>query len=750
MSNIKLLDQNTINKIAAGEVVERPAAVVKELIENAIDAGANAITTEIKEGGTSFIRITDNGNGIMKDDIKTAFLRHATSKIKSIEDLLSVSSLGFRGEALASIASVAQVELVTKTSNELTGIRYIIEGGEEKSYEEIGCPNGTTFLVRNLFFNTPARRKFLKSPNTEASLIGDLITRLSVSHPDISFKFINNNKIKVHTSGNGKLKDIVYNVYGRDISSNLLEVKGGTEQFDITGYIGKPVVTRGNRDYENYFINGRYVKSSIISKAIEEAFKPYIMLHRYPFAALHFRIDSDLIDVNVHPTKMEIRFKNSNEIYHFTNTILSQILSGKELIPSVSLVEEKEEQPKILKAPEPFEENRRKELNQSEGGRVINSNHRNTPQSTLNLSTGTSTIYIAKEENKKENPLTLNYKKEIIDKTEIGKLEKVIANPELLREESNYHKKLTNESDTDYNNGNKTTESFHKEESIKKDYSLDRNTDSISKDNIGKQNSKEQDYDDYKPQVKIEELSIDETESDQKDKGLRETEVVQKESEEAQKETEKVLAGEQISIFEDKLLSKEAKARHRIVGEVFGTYWIVEYMDKMFMIDQHAAHEKVLYEKTLKAAKEKEYLSQIMNPPFIVTLNMREEEALKTHQNVLSRLGFEIEHFGGKEYSVRALPSNLYGIASEDFLIELIANLVDEVPVGTSDMILEKVASLSCKAAVKGNTRMSYEEAHALIDQLLELDNPYNCPHGRPVIISMSKYEIEKKFKRIV
>ncbi|BCN31294.1 DNA mismatch repair endonuclease MutL [Anaeromicropila herbilytica] len=749
MSHIKLLDQNTINKIAAGEVIERPAAVVKELIENAIDAGANAITTEIKEGGISFIRITDNGNGILKEDIKTAFLRHATSKIKTVEDLLSVSSLGFRGEALASIAAVSQVELVTKTSNELTGIRYIIEGGEEKSYEEIGCPNGTTFLIRNLFYNTPARRKFLKSPNTEASMIGDLITRLSVSHPDISFKFINNNKIKLHTSGNGKLKDIVYNVYGRDISAHLLEVNGRTEEYEITGYIAKPIVTRGNRDYENYFINGRYVKSSIISRAIEDAFKPFIMLHRYPFAALHFRIDSDLIDVNVHPTKMELRFKNGNEMYHFTYSILSQILAGKELIPDVSLIEEKVEEKKILTAPEPFEENRRKEImsqgstqkdyHNHEHSNNINNYRKEGPNGTVNLKNAMSSKELARELEVKTNPISDFEKKKIIDETEIGRFEKVVANPELVREESNYHKSdevelnksHIKELDRQQSEEQNQEENKEQNQEVNKEQNQEFNKELNKERNIEQSEERNQEINNNQNivhnQIQPQEQLINQV-----------------------NESEDIVSGEQINLFEDKLLSKAAKKSHRIVGEVFGTYWIVEYSDKMFLIDQHAAHEKVLYEKTLKAAKEKEYLSQILNPPIIITLNMREEEALKTHNNVLSRLGFEIEHFGGKEYSVRSLPSNLFGIASEDFLLELIANLVEEVPVGTSDMILEKVASMSCKAAVKGNTRMSYEEAYALIDQLLELDNPYNCPHGRPVIISMSKYEIEKKFKRIV
>lgn len=719
MSNITLLDQNTINKIAAGEVIERPAAVVKELIENAIDAGANAITIEIKEGGISFIRVTDNGMGIQKDDIKVAFLRHATSKIKTIEDLISVSSLGFRGEALASIASVAQVELVTKTSEDITGIRYVIEGGEEKSMEEIGCPNGTTFIIRNLFFNTPARRKFLKSATTEASYIGDLIERLAVSHPNVSFKFITNNKIKLHTSGNGNLKDILYNVYGRDISANLLEVKGSTDKFSMVGFIAKPVITRGNRNYENYFINGRYIKNGVINKAIEEAFKPYIMSHRYPFTALHFTIESDLIDVNVHPTKMELRFNNNNEIYHFTHSILNQILAGKELIPDIPLVEEKEEAHHITSAPEPFEINRRKEIEkkyENHGFRNQGNGIGNRDAVTLNLGNGQTSDEIVRNNEDKTTMMSYKDKKEIVDQTEIGHFDHVIKHPDtmaltndstFLKEENNY--KIPNRNEVSHGISGE----------VSKEVSHENITDSeINPREFTKDNQ---------------EQVIEVTNSHQSFHSFEDTPT-----------------GEQITIFEDKLLSKEAKKHHRIVGEVFSTYWIVEYNDKMFMIDQHAAHEKVMYERILKAAKEKEYLSQILQPPIIITLNMREEEVVKTHMNVLNQLGFEIEHFGGKEYSVRAVPSDMYGIAQEGFLLELIADLVEDVPTGTADVILEKIASMSCKAAVKGNNRLSYEEAVALIDQLLELDNPYNCPHGRPVIISMSKYEIEKKFKRIV
>lgn len=607
--SIVLLDESTINKIAAGEVVERPAAVVKELVENAIDAGASAVTIEIKEGGISFIRITDNGCGIPKEEISLAFERHSTSKIRSAEDLIHISSLGFRGEALASIAAVSQVELVTKTKEMLTGSRFIIEGGQKKTLEEIGCPDGTTFLVRNLFFNTPARRKFLKSAMTEAGYINDLVERLAISHPEISFKFINNNQIKLQTSGNSNSKEIIYHVYGREIAAQLLEIKKEQNGLGLSGYIGKPIISRGNRNYMNCFINGRYIKSVILNKAIEEAYKPYTMTHRYPFVSLVLDLSPARIDVNVHPSKMEVRLSNQEEIFQFVYDTLSEALSCRELIPQVEFGPEKKQRPPAKTvtspaAPEPFEINRR----QAEPFKGIEA----------------PSFMVVKEE-PKGLPLPAEPSREF------------------------------------------PTE-----------------------------------------------------------------------------------APAQMDLFEERLLSKEAVKEHRIIGQLFKTYWIIEYKDNMFLVDQHAAHEKVLFERTMQALAKKEMTSQMLQPPLILSLTMREEEALKTHQEVLAHLGFEIEHFGGKEYSVRAVPGDLYGIVGRELLLELIDSLVEEDGKQQPDLILEKTASMSCKAAVKGNQRLSEAEAMALLDELMTLENPYHCPHGRPVIVAMSRQEIEKKFKRIV
>lgn len=653
MSKIALLDQSTINKIAAGEVVERPAAVVKELVENAIDAGANGITIEIKEGGIGFIRITDNGIGIPREEIPIAFKRHSTSKIRSAEDLITVSSLGFRGEALASIAAVAQVELLTKTAGAIIGSRYLIEGGREVfgdgKVEEIGCPEGTTFLVRNLFFNTPARRKFLKSAMTEAGYVSDLVERLAISHPDISFKFMNNNQVKLHTSGNGQMKDVIYQVYGRDIAREQIAVEEETELLSIRGFIGKPVISRGNRNYMNYFINGRYIKSQLINRAIEEAYKPYTMSHRYPFTCLELEIDSHRIDVNVHPTKMEVRFTNQEQIFGIIYDALSLALKGKELIPDVALQKETVKKEPV-KAAEPFEVNRKQQ--------------------------------------------------EVLPKTPADKASvkmPEIKMPEMLLEAPVYKPAgVPVEATVEMEKFPKTSMEVPAEEAAKAP---------------------------VKASVKVP--------AEETGKAPAET-------------------GKQMELFEEKLLSKEAVKEHRIIGQLFGTYWLVEYRDKLFMIDQHAAHEKVLYEKTMNALKNKEFNSQMVQPPIVLTLNMREEEVLLKNKVFFEKLGFEIEHFGGKEYSVYAVPADLYGIAQKELLLEMIDDLVAEDGKQNPDILLEKIASMSCKAAVKGNKGLSLEEAKELIDELLTLENPYHCPHGRPTIISMSKYEIEKKFKRIL
>lgn len=726
MSLIHILDEATINQIAAGEVVERPSAIVKELIENAMDAGATAVTAEIKEGGLTFIRITDNGSGIAKEDIPLAFLRHATSKIRTAEDLLSVTSLGFRGEALSSIAAVAQVELITKTPTALNGYRYVIEGGEEKSLEEIGSPSGTTIIVRNIFYNTPARRKFLKSAMTEAGYISDLMERLIVSHPEVSFKFIINNQVKLQSSGNNNTKDILYHIYGRDISKELLPVEYQSEEIKVTGFIGKPVITRGNRNFENYFINGRYIKSNIITKAIEEAYKPFMMQHKYPFTSIYLELDPGVIDVNVHPQKMEIRLKNGEEVYQLIYNLLRSTLSGKEMIPKVRLLEEEEKIEPAAGIPEPFEQNRKKQFD-STGSSFDR--------------TGSSFDRTGSSFDRTGSSLNPGYSA----KTAVAQNKGPIGNQYTYgqgKQNEPFHKVA--EKNTDYITATKPLISSSSPlAEILKD--TDKKLSEVIKEKIPT-------VQDTKTDVPVLFSENPNTISEPTDNILKvsENQTVLMEP--------KIIPAEQMKLFAEDpeghtpFLSVKAVEEHKIIGQLFSTYWLVEYKKELYIIDQHAAHEKVLYERIMNAAKAKTFESQQLLPPIVLSLTLREQEVLQKQEPVLNSLGYEFEHFGGNEFSVRAVPSDLYSLSEKELLLEFIDTLADDISSGAmnANSILERAASLSCKAAVKANHTLSYEEAAALIRELLTLENPYHCPHGRPVIISMSQYELERKFKRVL
>lgn len=721
---IQVLDQNTINQIAAGEVVERPASVVKELMENAIDAGATAVTVEIKDGGIGFIRITDNGCGIPKEELPLAFLRHSTSKIRSAEDLITVSSLGFRGEALSSIAAVSQVELITKTASGLTGSRYQIEGGEEKGLEEVGAPDGTTFISRNLFFNTPARRKFLKTAATEGAHVADLVEKIALSHPEISIRLIVNNQNKLHTSGNHNLKDIIYTIYGREIAANLIPVHGENEMAQIDGFIGKPVIARGNRNFENYFINGRYIKSGLISKAIEDGYKSYMMQHKYPFTMLHFTVEPEYIDVNVHPSKMELRFKDGEMMYRMVYQAVSGALSGKELIPEVSFAAEDPEK-KVQKLaadikaperkPEPFEKKRMAAMGLREERAPYGK------EKTRNGIPGAKDQGLKKEALNAEvlNPEVLN--PEVLN-CEVSKLEnpkQKVSEPEVLKREVSQQR--ISEQEVSKSEISKT-EILKSENPEQKTWESE-----VSKQGLPEQKVPKQEVSEQKP-AKSE---------------VSKAEVLKPEN----------VTGEspkQMEMFDGRLLSEKARYRHRLIGQVFDTYWLVEYHENLYIIDQHAAHEKILFERTFASLKSREYTSQIISPPIILTLSMQEEELLKRHMAVFTEAGFEIEHFGGSEYAVRAVPDNLFSLAKKELLLEMLDGLTEDGAGAGSESVYNRIATMSCKAAVKGNNRLSDREANELIDQLLGLENPYTCPHGRPTIVSVSKYEMEKKFKRIV
>ena len=714
MKTISVLDKNTIDKIAAGEVIERPSSIVKELVENAIDAGSNAVTVEIKDGGTTLVRITDNGEGIAPSEVKKAFMRHATSKITKAKDLFGITSLGFRGEALSSIAAVCQVELITKTAGELTGVRYVIEGGEEKTPEpeEIGAPEGTTFKVRNVFYNTPVRRKFLKSPQTEAGYINDLMERLALSHPEVSFKFINNNQNRLHTSGNSNLKDIIYGIYGREITANLVEVHGEAPFGTLTGYIGKPIISRGNRNYENYFINGRYIRSSIISKAIEDAYKNFMMQHKYPFTVLHFQLDGDLLDVNVHPTKMELRFSDQEGMYRLVYETVRNALVGREMIPDVHVGKEApapKEPPKKESFPEPFEVKRREAMMQEKRAEAKKT------AATIYATPGTNaTKTEAAASIVRERP---NYSS---SREEGGFAKSLYEVPENLLKPT--ERKVDEQAEME-----KWT-SEGKNPALKLQARPATNdTTAASSAAMETPTSAKPAEAELPPESPI-------------------PPAVPSESEPATS----VQSPKQMDLFEEKLLSKEHIKEHRIIGQLFETYWLVEFHEKLYIIDQHAAHEKVLFERTMKSLKDKEYTAQQISPPLIVSLSIKEQELLNKYMKNFETIGFEIEPFGGDEFSIRAVPGNLFGLAERDVFLEMLDSLDKDTGRVSEDLINEKIASMSCKAAVKGNHRLSEKEAEALIDELLTLDNPYNCPHGRPTIIAMSKYELEKKFKRIV
>lgn len=668
MPEIQLLDQATINQIAAGEVIDRPSSVVKELLENAIDAKATAITVEIKDGGISFIRITDNGCGIEKDQVRKAFLRHATSKLHTIDDLLDIGSLGFRGEALSSIAAIAQVELISKPPEAMLGISYQIEDGEEKSLTQIGAPDGTTILVRNLFYHVPARKKFLKTAATEGNYINQLMENMAMLRPDISMRFINGGQNKLYTSGNGRLKDLIYTIYGREISSNVLEISYECPLFAVTGYIGKPIISRGNRTFENYYINGRFVKSRLIAAAIEQAYKPFMMQHRYPFTVLHIKIKPELIDVNVHPAKMEVRFQQENEIYELLAGAIENTLRGKEFIPDVSddgkaekKVQEKQ------KLPEPFEQRRLQAMKE-----II-------PPPPAEHKTQNEQKPSAEHKTQSEQKLPRN--------EEQTKVSSKLSEP--VCEYKAEKKQTIKDSDSKW----ESASGIHKR--------------------IGQDVSQTVNQMPTQPEQKLEKP-------------------------------------EQQTLFTEPLLSEKARIHHRLIGQLFDTYWLIQYGNQLYIMDQHAAHEKVNYERLMEAYRKKERITQFVSPPMVISLTRAEEAILEEFKSEFERIGFTIEPYGGREYAISEIPANLYGINEKELFLEMLSDLEDRGSMQPSELIASKLASMSCKAAIKGGQKISFQEADALVSQLLTLENPYACPHGRPTIITMTKYELEKKFKRIV
>lgn len=704
LRKIAVLDQNTIDKIAAGEVVERPSSVVKELVENAIDAGATAITVEITDGGKKLIRITDNGSGMDAEQVPLAFLRHATSKIEKVEDLTHIASLGFRGEALSSIAAVSQVELITKTPSGISGTRYVIEGGKEQSLEEMGAPEGTTFLIRNLFYNTPARSKFLKSDMTEAGYINTLMEQLALSHPEISFKYIQNRQVKLSSSGNYSVKDVIYSVYGREIAKALLDVSYENDFMKIEGFVGKPEISRGNRTFENYYINGRYVKNKIITKAIEDGYKGLVMQHKFPFVSLRIEMDGNDLDVNVHPAKREVRFARETEVYTAIYETVRKVLTHRELIPQVSVGKDeptsRTEQIKPGNIPEPFEVKRRQEMY-------------GHPNRTANIASHAAPT--ASEVRSTAPVPSIPYNKPTNDTASYGSAES--AHNSSASSADKYKRVDSLRENPVYG-----SQPFTKEEEEMFSGTLkDGRNENSAAETADYEVISEKPAESAPPEVDNEPIKSQEQEPPK-----------------------------QLELFEERLLAPESRSRHRLIGQLFDTYWLVQFENNFYIIDQHAAHEKVYYERFVKQFQSQNIQSQYVSPPLIVSLSLEEENLLKANKKYFRDFGFEIEPFGGREYSISAVPSSLLGMTEEELFLEMLDHLTADGSKDAFEIFASRLATMACKAAVKGNHSMSPQEADKLIDELLTLENPYNCPHGRPTIIAMSKTEIEKKFKRIV
>ena len=722
MAIINLLDKDTINKIAAGEVIEGPAAVVKELVENAIDADANSVTVEIKDGGTSLIRVTDNGKGIGSDDIKAAFLPHATSKIKTADDLTLVSSLGFRGEALASIAAVSEVEVLTKTADEISGIRYVINGGKEEANEPVGTPEGTTFVVRNIFYNTPARKKFLKTAATEGRYVGEVMEHMAVSHPEIAFKFILNGQVKLQTMGNGSLKDVLFYIYGKETTANIIPVNNPDAEgelvngLSVRGYIGKPSLTRGNKEYENYFINGRFIKNKVITRAIEDAYKSFLMQHRFPFTCLLISVDSSLVDVNVHPAKLEVRFSDTESLYRLIFHEVDNALRKKDLLPDMGIKQVPDKQPLVrefksvskseksegyvipdIPMPEPFEKSRQGEWKKE-----------------LKPVFKQESFVAEKAKRDEASPII---------KSEV--YAPLADTPDSVVDSYELNKSLENKNEISFDNVNKDEKSNIEtigSTFVERDGKALRNALVESVEEAGTAYKKILYFGEEETTIKSESTTV--------------------------KQDSNVVDDLSPKDFKGGILAKKALPDIKIIGQIFGTYWIMEYDGSVYMIDQHAAHEKVMYEKFVKEISANKVTSQNLLPPVVVTLSGSQRQIAEEISDHLHKLGFEIEPFGGNEYVIKAVPTELFGISEKEMLFDIIDQYSLEGKKATPDTVLSKLATMACKAAIKGNMNISLLEAKALIEELMSLDNPYNCPHGRPTMIFMSKSDVEKKFKR--
>ena len=759
---INILSDETINQIAAGEVIERPLSVVKELLENAIDAGSTAVSVEIRDGGISMIRVTDNGGGIAEEDVRNAFVRHATSKIRDARDLLSIQTLGFRGEALASIASVARVELITKTPGALMAVHYQIEGGVEKDFAQIGAPDGTTFIVRDLFKNVPARRKFLKSPQAEAARIQDILEKEALAHPEVAFRYLQDGRQLLATLGNGSLLDVIYSIYGRDVTNQLITVNRAYQRSTLTGlpavtvrgFIGKPVITRANRNFELYFVNERFVKNPMIMKAIEDGYRAFLMQHKFPFVVLMIDVNPEIVDVNVHPQKLEVRFSDGMLIYNSVLDAVQNALRQTELIVNTDLDNAADGRgahaatstgsgSTVLKTPamphvEPFEKKRVEATREVFAEALRPQLHPDAaPKEDIYLQGQSHTGSSGSRDGFHERS---SFRTSLNEHNSGFTMKDFDRSMEAVRRENpTYMQSATGES---------TSSDLMTAAGEQKATVAER----LSTDDVTVTN-------DIQAAAETNDTSVP---HDAKEAGN--TSAISATSEEksiaadgapsASSETTTPAPApqkpEQETLFSERFLSEQARSAHRIIGQVFETYWLVEYDDKLYIIDQHAAHEKVNFERMMKRLREKKPASQYLNPPILLTLTADEARVLEEHMSYFEQLGYVISSLGDRDYSISAIPTDLPELSKKELLLEILDELTDEAGMTTPDTIYDKIASMSCKAAVKGNNKLSLMEADALIGELLTLENPYACPHGRPTIISMSKTELEKKFKRIV
>ena len=702
---IHVLGTDTVNQIAAGEVIERPSSMVKELVENAVDAHATQITVEIRGGGIEYLRVSDNGDGIGEDDIVNAFLPHATSKIRNLSDLDSILSFGFRGEALSSIAAVSDVELITKTKEDFFAHRIQIHGGERGEVEEVAGVDGSSFIIRNLFFNVPARKKFLYSESTESNRVEDMVEKLALANHRVSFHFIRDGKTRFQSIGSPRIEDVVYSIYGKEQSKESLPLEGayypskitGMPTVHIRGILGRPSITRANRQYELFFVNGRFVHDGLLSRALEDAYKPFLMQHKFPFAILFLDLTPNLVDVNVHPQKLEVRFQNRDSIYQAVFNSVNKTLSEANLIDenplSVFLKEEKKKvefQPELLLRKE--SEERAQGLTKDRVQGLVKDRASEVPKDI----TYPETVFRQKEE-----------------KQEAGVLEKPVQ--PLRYEEFDLTKGLNSVREGSYSQ-EKNSFASEKTFSLKEDL--------VSSQSLGV---------DKVFDTAFQEKKKDDTPSPEREHLRNEA----KETNEGQE-----------SLFTAPFLSEEARISHRIIGEVFQTYWLIEYGNSLYIMDQHAAHEKINFERMMKRKKEKEVFSQNIIP-LSIHLSTGEREVLEEYKKEFLEMGYLWEE-ESNGISLTAIPVDFPTVRQEEVLLEILDGLMEDSAILEGESLYNKIASMSCKAAVKGNQKISVAECDTILQELLQLENPFACPHGRPTIVAFKKQDLEKMFKRIV